>query len=130
MRLIGFYIGILVTCWFVSLDTPGDKPVNSETFIRSGISQGSPSVPLKDSDSPILWTEVNVLRRKQRPYRNPLRRLRKKLFRKRRKRDWSLHINEDESGSELEASGKEVTDVADEDEGSVEEIEALEEELP
>ena len=127
MRLIGFYIGILVTCWFFSLDTPGDKPLNSETFIKKENSQGAPSVPFHDPDSPVLWTEVNVLRRKQRPYRNPLRRLRKQLFRKRRKRDWSLHINEDESGSELEGSGKKVTNIAEEDEDSVEEVETVKE---
>ena len=90
MKLTGF---IILTLWGIIGFWPTESPeaihLREVAFIEQADATPVPSLPLECSGIPVIWAEVMVLRRRQRPYRSPLRRLRKKLRAEKRKK---LHL--------------------------------------
>ena len=87
MKLIGLFLfSVFVILFSLLIDTPREQPLSDEIFVEREGSPGSSSTRFQYTGLHVIWAEVNVLRRKQRPYRNPLRRLRKKLRKDRRRR--------------------------------------------
>ena len=104
MKLVGLFLfSILVIFFCLLIDTAREQPLSYEIFIEQEGSPTSSFTLFQYAGVHVVWAEVNVLRRKQRPYRNPLRRLRKKL-RKDRRRSLRLLKKNPEKDSSVEAA--------------------------
>jgi hypothetical protein len=85
MKLTGFIITLWVIIGFWSTDFKEAIHLREVAFIEQADATAVPSLPSECSGIAVIWAEVIVFCRRQRPCRNPLRRLRKKLRAEKRK---------------------------------------------
>jgi hypothetical protein len=73
MKLMGLFLfSFLAIFSSLLIDTPREQPLSDEIFLEQEGSLSSSSTLFQYTGLHVVWAEVNVLRRKQRPYRNPL----------------------------------------------------------
>src|SRR3989304_3653065 len=101
MKLIGFFLFCLLFVIALGTSDTADTADTAEESLRSGGSLenkyfSSSSILFHYTGLPVIYAEVTGRRRKQGPYRNPLRRLRKQLRSEKRKSRRALK----EDGSE------------------------------
>ena len=96
MKLIGFFLFFLLfVIALVTLDTPEESLRSGESLENKYFS--SSSILFQYTGLPVIYAEVTGRQRRQRPYRNPLRRLRKQLRSEKRKSRRALKAD----GSEI-----------------------------
>jgi hypothetical protein len=73
MKLMGLFLfAILAILSLLLIDTPREQPLSDEIFVEQEGSPSSSSTLFQYAGLHVGWAEVIILRRKQRPCRNPL----------------------------------------------------------
>jgi IS1 family transposase len=126
MKLMGLFLfSVLAIFSSLLIDTPREQSLSDNIFAEQEVSPSSSSTLFQNTGLRVVWAEVNVLRRKQRPYRNPLRRLRKKLRKDKRMRRRLLKGNpEKDSSVEAAPLENEISQVEQQTENVIEVSEA------
>jgi hypothetical protein len=71
MKLMGLFLfSVLAIFSSLLIDTPREQSLSDNIFAEQEVSPSSSPTLFQNTGLRVVWAEVNVLRRKQRPYRN------------------------------------------------------------